>query len=146
MFVFSLLFQFYTVSVLYCFSSICFSSILFQFYTVSVYPAPAGPFCVESACSPRVCVGSLRVPTVQTHAGSLVSLNCLYVWMGTWNSQMKTFDCLTHRGEFHSQYRFLPWTNISAKGDTPAPPPGSTTRVSAVTETVNVWFGKLWSC
>ena len=31
-----------------------------------------GPFCVESACSPRVCVGSLRVlrlpPTVQKHA------------------------------------------------------------------------------
>ena len=30
-----------------------------------------GPFCVESACSPRVCVGSLRVlrlpPTVQKH-------------------------------------------------------------------------------
>jgi len=31
-----------------------------------------GPFCVEFACSPRVCVGSLRVlwlpPTVQKHA------------------------------------------------------------------------------
>ena len=31
-----------------------------------------GPFCVEFACSPRVCVGSLRVlrlpPTVQNHA------------------------------------------------------------------------------
>ena len=34
--------------------------------------SPAGSVCVESACSPRVCVGSLRVlrvpPTVQTHA------------------------------------------------------------------------------
>ena len=33
---------------------------------------PAGSVCVESACSPRVCVGSLRVlrlpPTVQKHA------------------------------------------------------------------------------
>ena len=31
-----------------------------------------GPFCVEFACSPRVCVGSLRVlrlpPNVQKHA------------------------------------------------------------------------------
>ena len=31
-----------------------------------------GPFCVEFVCSPRVCVGSLRVlrlpPTVQKHA------------------------------------------------------------------------------
>ena len=31
-----------------------------------------GPFCVEFACSPRVCMGSLRVlrlpPTVQKHA------------------------------------------------------------------------------
>ena len=31
-----------------------------------------GPFCVESACSPRVCVGSLGVlrlpPTIQKHA------------------------------------------------------------------------------
>ena len=35
-------------------------------------PEPAGPLCVEFACSPRVCVGSLRVlrlsPTVQRHA------------------------------------------------------------------------------
>jgi len=35
-----------------------------------------GPFCVESACSPRVCVGSLRVlrlpPTVQKHAVRLI--------------------------------------------------------------------------
>ncbi len=47
------------------------------------YPAGVGPFCVESTCSPRVCVGSLWVlllpPTVQTHAGYLETLNSLYV-------------------------------------------------------------------
>ncbi len=36
-------------------------------------PAGAGSLCVEFACSPHVCVGSLRVPqlppTVQRHAG-----------------------------------------------------------------------------
>ena len=38
----------------------------------SRFSSRLGPFCVEFACSPRVCVGSLRVlrlpPTVQKHA------------------------------------------------------------------------------
>jgi len=38
----------------------------------SWFESRMGPFCVEFACSPRVCVGSLQVlqlpPTVQKHA------------------------------------------------------------------------------
>jgi len=42
---------------------------------------PAGSVCVESACSPRVCVGSLRVlrlpPTVQKHVVRLTGVSKL---------------------------------------------------------------------
>jgi len=68
------------------FSDIWYAAVVFlTFYYLSSYPSTVasqqegsrfnswlGPFCVELACSPRVCVGSLRVlrlpPTTQKHA------------------------------------------------------------------------------
>ncbi|KAF7645271.1 hypothetical protein LDENG_00207150 [Lucifuga dentata] len=40
--------------------------------------SPTGPFCVEFACSPRVCVGSLqvlRLPPKTCRSGELETLN-----------------------------------------------------------------------